>query len=153
MKKYVLLLIALLLTGCNDEGKRIAEAEAIRQEIIASTSCQTKADCVSLGSPCPFGCEIVVNDKKAPYLMALIKAYDEKYPERCVYKCARYAGYDCVAGQCQALPLCTENAQCDYMLNCARLNNGIKSGYRPMCVVDKTVPSGKSCRCMCPGCE
>jgi hypothetical protein len=85
--------IVLPLAGC-------ASAEArLRADLEAANRCETPADCVLIGSKCPFDCYIYAHKDEAVRMTAALDAY----PSACEYSCIASSGVDCVQGKCQAI--------------------------------------------------
>ncbi len=87
------LFAGLLLGSCG-----LSESE-IREEIRIAGHCSTAADCVDIGSFCPYGCSIVVHKDEADRLRRLLSAYAKN---NCLYDCAELKAIRCEAGQCRA---------------------------------------------------
>lgn len=86
----------LLLAGCASEEARI------KKEIAAANYCETKDDCVLVGSKCPFDCYIYANTAEADRIRAMVDAYETQ----CTYSCLASQGVDCVNNKCVTI---TEN--------------------------------------------
>lgn len=80
-----------LLAGCASN----AEAE-LRAELDDANHCETAADCVLIGSTCPFDCYIYVHADEADRLRAAV----DEYPTTCTYSCIASSGVECVANRC-----------------------------------------------------
>ena len=94
------LVIVLLLTSCVSE-------ETVKKEIKKANYCETKADCVSLGSMCPFGCYIYVNSAEEDRVRGLMDSYFKEQRlkgHECVYDCVRCMDVECVDSKCE--PVC-----------------------------------------------
>lgn len=105
MKAFIAAALALLLAGCNpgtvgasaDNGTQNVGEGEIRAEIAAAQMCNTKEDCVTVASVCPFGCHITVNKMYEEKIRNLV----ESYPTNCMYSCVQQQGVDCVDSLCQ----------------------------------------------------
>ncbi len=86
----ILGLLTSLLVGCSAEAK-------LKNELEAANYCETKNDCVLIGSKCPFDCYIYVNADKADILKSKVEAYESK----CEYSCLACADVACVEGKCE----------------------------------------------------
>jgi hypothetical protein len=102
------LLAVLLVTGCSAslEPPPATESEAraiVAAAIEAARVCESDADCVVIGSPCPFGCMIAVHRDEADDVEARIADHFERFPEsRCDYGCPDGGPAGCDAGLCTA---------------------------------------------------
>jgi hypothetical protein len=83
----------LLLSACG------LSEDAIREEIRISGRCATAADCVDIGSYCPYGCSIVVHKDEAERMRRFLQANAKN---TCLYDCAQLQSISCEAGQCKA---------------------------------------------------
>lgn len=85
---------------CGGSSYKIPKTEAgIKQAIEQARYCEVKSDCAQVESKCPFNCWVFVNGKEA----GRIKNFIDSYESRCIYKCVRLKGYDCIDNKCQAL--------------------------------------------------
>jgi hypothetical protein len=73
--------------------------DAIREEIRIAGRCSVAADCVDIGSYCPYGCSIVVHKDEADRLRRYLQANTKN---TCLYDCAQLKSITCDAGQCRA---------------------------------------------------
>ena len=96
------LLLAVLLPLI--AGACVSETD-VREEIEQANYCQEADDCVNLGSHCPFGCYVLVNEAEAVRIMGLIQDYYDQHGEQCMYDCMAISGIDCQAERCEAIPL------------------------------------------------
>lgn len=94
MKHLPLSLIAIVaLTGCTSaSGEKV-----IQHAIDEANYCDTEADCVMVGSKCPFGCYIYSNAKESDRMTKMIDAYEST----CVYSCLENFGVDCINNKCE----------------------------------------------------
>lgn len=89
----MLLLLSLFL-GCATE----ARVEAAIEE---ASYCTDADDCVDVGSYCPFGCYIVVNEAEADHILDLIERYERQhFGSMCMYDCAMAGDITCEEGRC-----------------------------------------------------
>lgn len=87
------LALLLLLAGCSE--RRIQDA------IDEANYCTTADECVDVGSKCPFGCYILVNEAEADRIERRV----DRFVSTCVYDCAAIGGITCSdEGRCETLP-------------------------------------------------
>lgn len=80
-----------LLAGC-------AGQLDLADELAAANHCETEADCVLIGSKCPFDCYIYVHANEADRLRTAV----EEYPSNCTYSCIQSFGVECRDNKCAA---------------------------------------------------
>ena len=68
----------------------------IKEQINQANYCNSEEDCVYVGSKCPFGCYIYVNEAEANRITKLIDEFDSK----CVYGCVQSYGAECKNNKC-----------------------------------------------------
>jgi len=94
----------VVVGGCESTTTTEEDDEPTTQEVADALDdanyCAVAADCADLGSWCPFGCPVLVNEAEEDSILALLNAYDSD----CVSSCPSYGAIDCQAGQCVALP-------------------------------------------------
>ncbi|MGM5488633.1 MAG: hypothetical protein ACQESG_06810 [Nanobdellota archaeon] len=92
--KFIVLFFALLLIlwGCTTDDQ-------VREEIETANYCETTDECVNLGSHCPFGCYVLVNEAESDRIQGLLDSYSG--PE-CVYGCVR-CNVSCINKSCQTV--------------------------------------------------
>ena len=76
---------------------RHGSVDFIRSEIDEANYCDVKEDCVNIGTKCPFGCDIYVNEGEADRIKELVYSYDG---EDCIYDCYLCPGVECVNNSC-----------------------------------------------------
>lgn len=94
MKKYLLALAILLVASC------ASQEESIKREIESANFCETKEDCILVGSKCPFDCYIYSNAKEADRIKNLVDSYESA----CAYSCIMCDDVACENGKCK--PVC-----------------------------------------------
>lgn len=87
MRRMGLLALLALGAGCEDRMER---------SIDEANYCATADECVDVGSVCPFGCNILVNEAEADRIDRRLG----RWPERCAYDCMAMTAVECVEGQC-----------------------------------------------------
>jgi hypothetical protein len=76
----------------------------VKEEIAQANHCTAPADCVNLGSHCPFGCYVLVNQSEADRIADLIQEYDDAHSRsQCMYDCIAFTGIGCREHQCVTL--------------------------------------------------
>ncbi|MBI2971833.1 MAG: hypothetical protein HYY37_05430 [Candidatus Aenigmarchaeota archaeon] len=75
-------------------------AAYVQEQINRSNYCAAEADCVDIGSKCPFGCHILVNKNEAAKVTALVN----EYTSNCIYSCVETAGMRCFNSRCESIP-------------------------------------------------
>lgn len=94
--RHLGILTALFLTACSASS---ALEQEIRAEIEQANYCQIPADCVDVGSVCPFDCHILVHSTQADRITGLL----DDYQSTCAYSCVATTGVDCVHNECVVL--------------------------------------------------
>jgi len=74
--------------------------DSVENAIEDANYCETVDECVDIGSYCPFGCTILVNEAEADRIERKIEAWDAVHPGQCMYDCVAISGYDCAEGKC-----------------------------------------------------
>lgn len=101
-KKYIWLLVGIILTGLGVWAivfnLQIPPKAYINWKLEKANYCEVDEDCVDLGSKCPFGCYIYVNNAEEKEMKNLLNSFESK----CVYGCAECLEVDCVSGKCQS---------------------------------------------------
>lgn len=87
-------LLGLVLTAC------LPTENKVQAEIDDAAFCDVPEDCVSVGSQCPFGCNILVNESEAERIDGLLDRYNRSHPVSCVYDCAAMLDVACEQNQC-----------------------------------------------------
>lgn len=87
-----------ILTACSAPSP--ASEEGIRDAITEANYCETKEDCVLVGSKCPFDCYIYANKSEADRIRTMV----DGFPSDCTYSCIATEGVDCIANVCVAIP-------------------------------------------------
>jgi hypothetical protein len=72
---------------------------SIQREIDRAKYCEDAADCVDVGSKCPFGCSIVVNKVEAEFIRKLV----QDYTTDCAYDCLALKEILCQEKKCKAV--------------------------------------------------
>ena len=85
--------ILYVLAGCG------VSEDAVREEIRVAGHCSVAADCVDIGSFCPYGCSIVVHRDEADRMRRYLQANNKN---TCLYDCAQLKSITCDSGQCKA---------------------------------------------------
>jgi hypothetical protein len=85
---------ALALAACKP-----SEA-ALSARIDAANTCQEPADCVDVGSVCPFGCNILVNTEEADDIRRALANYIEDGRQTCPLDCDPVVSIDCDEFRC-----------------------------------------------------
>jgi hypothetical protein len=85
-----IIIAIILLAGCTQAQ--------IQKEIQKANYCNNVEECVNIGSKCPFGCDIHVNEKEAERIRQLVGSYESN----CVYGCAE-CEVQCVNNKCVCL--------------------------------------------------
>ena len=87
----------MLLLACPSEttvNAAIADAQA----------CTATEECVDIGTQCPFGCNILVNEAEADHVKSLLDQYAKAHGGMaCMYDCIAPGPISCEAGQCTHL--------------------------------------------------
>lgn len=112
-----------VLVGCAPSPTSEA---GIKAAIAEANHCETKADCVLVGSKCPFDCYIYANASEADRIRTMVDGFHSD----CTYSCIASDGVECVAGTCEMIPqgaapvlegnvgaACTSNDDCDTPLD------------------------------------
>jgi hypothetical protein len=90
--------IALIALGLGAIGFSGCTSEAsIRAEIASANTCTQATDCVSVGTYCPYGCDILVNASQADRIQSLLESHNDN---TCQYDCASLSWISCDAGAC-----------------------------------------------------
>lgn len=89
----------LLLTACSAPAAP-NDQEAVSRAITEANHCETKEDCVLVGSKCPFDCYIYAHKDEADRIRSMVDAY----PSDCTYSCIASEGVDCIANVCVSIP-------------------------------------------------
>jgi hypothetical protein len=98
-------LLLLLAAGCTSE-------DDVSEAIDAAAACSAETVCVSIGSYCPWGCNIVVDRDEAEAVWDAISAYWESHAyEACDQICGPIAAISCDGGRCTAVPAKTVFAE------------------------------------------
>lgn len=84
----------LLLTACLPTERRVDAA------IDEANFCEVAEDCVDVGSVCPFGCNILVNESEVDDITALLDRFERGRPGMCVYDCAMMLSVSCEENRC-----------------------------------------------------
>lgn len=92
MSKRVIWILCVL-AGCG------VSDDAVREEIRVAGHCRVAADCVDIGSFCPYGCSIVVHKDEADRMRRYLQANSKN---TCLYDCAQLKSITCDLGQCKA---------------------------------------------------
>ena len=87
------LLIAVMATAGCERGPSEAE---VFEAIASANYCSTADDCEFVGSRCPFGCNIYVNEDEADAIRNLLDSFEDE----CFYKCESPREPECVEGTC-----------------------------------------------------
>lgn len=87
-----------LLAACS--APSATSEEGIRTAIEQANHCETKEDCVLVGSKCPFDCYIYSNKAEADRIRTMVDGYNST----CQYSCIATEGVDCIANVCVAIP-------------------------------------------------
>ena len=83
------LALLLALAGCADHLQRVIDD---------ANYCTTADECVDIGSKCPFGCYILVNEAEADRVQRRL----ERFPTTCAYDCVVPGPITCTAeGRCE----------------------------------------------------
>jgi hypothetical protein len=90
---FILLISLILIGGCNSASK-------VRKQIDEANYCETENDCKNIGSKCPFGCHIYVNNDEALRITDLVLSYEP----RCTNTCIQCVEVECVNSKC--VPVC-----------------------------------------------
>ena len=95
MKKILLLLVigSFLIASCVNENY-------VKSQIQKANYCETKEDCVLVGSKCPFDCYIYSNAKEAGRIQKLVDGYESN----CMYSCIACSDVECFENKCK--PVC-----------------------------------------------
>lgn len=124
MRTFSLSILGLcLLAACSPSP---TSEQGIKNAIGEANYCDTKDDCVLVGSKCPFDCYIYANASEADRIRTLVDGFEST----CQYSCIASDGVECVAGKCEAIPqgagqilqgntgaACTSNDDCDTPLD------------------------------------
>ena len=97
IKSWYLFSLILFLAACS--GSRVN----IQADIDKANSCKTPKDCVNLGSHCPFGCDVLVNQSEKSSAKKLIDLYNQSNPSQCSYGCLSLKEIKCIASKCTAI--------------------------------------------------
>ena len=120
MRTLTLSLASLcILAGCAPSP---TSEEGIKQAIEEANYCETKDDCVMVGSKCPFDCYIYANKSEADRIRTMVDGFNST----CEYSCIASDGVECLAGKCVTIPqgaapnlegnvgtACTSHDECD----------------------------------------
>ncbi len=87
------LAVAVAIGGCRPPS----EAE-LKAEIEKARECTSDAQCEIVGSKCPFGCNIAVNESEAERIREMVLGFES----RCVYECGKPGTLSCEEGICTA---------------------------------------------------
>lgn len=98
--KYIWLLAGLVLIGLGFLAYNFIPEAYVDWRLERANYCEVEEDCVNLGSKCPFGCYIYVNENEEKEMKNLLDSFDSK----CVYGCGECLDVDCISGKCQ--PVC-----------------------------------------------
>jgi hypothetical protein len=80
-------------------------ADEVQADIEAANYCAAAGECVNLGSHCPFGCYVLVNQAEVSDITDRIAEYDESNEgTQCTYSCVAVDGFDCTDGRCVVRP-------------------------------------------------
>jgi hypothetical protein len=91
-------LLALCAPGCAPSEQDVSE------EIEAANYCSAASECRDLGSHCPFGCAVLVNEAESSRILELITDFNESNEgQQCMYSCIAYDALECQGGQCVAV--------------------------------------------------
>lgn len=71
----------------------------IAAAIETANYCETAADCSNVGSVCPFGCDVFVNEAEAGEIKTLLAGYQST----CQYFCVEITGVACTENKCVTL--------------------------------------------------
>lgn len=93
------MLRALLAAGLALSACKPSEA-ALSARIDAANTCQAPADCVDVGSVCPFGCNILVNADEADDIRRALASYIEDGRETCPLDCEPVVSIACEEFRC-----------------------------------------------------
>ncbi len=130
----------MLLTGCAEQ--------ALKLDLQEGNYCETKDDCVLIGSKCPFDCYVYANKDKAEELKERMYAFESD----CEYSCIATAGVECRQNVCVAVPetqaegggntgaSCTSDDECDTPMSYL---------IRSICPYDSRCVDG-TCAVTCP---
>jgi len=69
-----------------DDGYKIdlsRESKFMKKQFELSNYCEISSDCINIGSYCPLGCEIFVNNSRVKDITNLVS----KFQPQCVYDC------------------------------------------------------------------
>lgn len=108
-----------VLAGCTPSP---TSEVGIKNAIAEANYCETKDDCVLVGSKCPFDCYIYSNAAEANRIRTMV----DGFPSDCTYSCIATDGVECIAGKCEMIPqgaaqvlegntgaACTSHDECD----------------------------------------
>ncbi|MDD4319016.1 MAG: hypothetical protein PHW10_01695 [Candidatus Peribacteraceae bacterium] len=87
------LFAVLLLSACAPSERQV------KAELEKANRCEEAADCVLIGSKCPFDCYIYVHKDEA----ARMKAVVENFDAQCIYSCIQSTGVECEDNKCVAM--------------------------------------------------
>lgn len=129
---------------CLRTWEELCSSERIREQINESNFCVSDADCALVGSECPFGCNIYVNDDEVETVKSLI----ESYRSGCIYKCPAVSGVRCIEGKCQpVLPPSGNISKMDEQ-SCEEAS-GTWNECSSKCMIDNKANTGIACIAMC----
>jgi hypothetical protein len=94
----VMLIIAVFVLATTSLPK--VRETRVKNAIRRANYCREDADCVDVGSKCPFGCYAYVHKNEVRKVSDIIAAYDSN----CVYRCLRCPTAICQDGACK--PVC-----------------------------------------------
>jgi len=98
MRTLTLSLASLcILAGCAPSA---TSEQGIKNAIEQANYCETKEDCVLVGSKCPFDCYIYSNKAEADRIRTMVDGFDSQ----CTYSCIASDGVECVSGKCTMIP-------------------------------------------------